>query len=132
MTPPPTPQPRFSVRMDARLDGETRTTLDQLATGFCRSKAAVLREVMRWGRSHGPQGPVDGDKGRGPVHHLFVLVEAALQAQVRDAAAQAGSSMAAWLRQQLRQITRADVPASWQAGDASRRRPTGGRSHDSR
>jgi DNA invertase Pin-like site-specific DNA recombinase len=46
MSPPPTPQPRATVRMDARLDGETRTTLEALAIGFGRSNAAVLRELI--------------------------------------------------------------------------------------
>jgi hypothetical protein len=44
---------------------------------------------------------------------------------VQESATAHGVSVAAWVRQAMRQVTLADFPASWRAGD------TGTRSHDS-
>jgi predicted DNA-binding protein len=128
----PRRQPRASIRMDARLDTMTRAKLEELATTFHRSRAAVLREVMRWGLGRGPVGKPERDDPQGPFHPLFFEVKAALHQQVGEAARGAGMDVAPWLRHLLREITVADFPASWRAGGPARRPPKGGRSHDSR
>jgi hypothetical protein len=133
----PAGPPRRRIRMDARLDTTTRAIREDLATQLHRSRAAVLRQVMLWGLSREQTGPVDHDNAQGPVHHLFVMVDAELHQRVRDTAKAAGLDVAPWLRHLLRVVTRADFPASWQR--AAQRVPTidpaGGavrRSHDSR
>jgi hypothetical protein len=125
-------QPRASIRMDARLDTMTRAKLEDLATQFHRSHAAVLRQVMCWGLSCMPSGQVSRDHIQGPVRHLFFVVESELHQRVRAAAEAAGANVAPWLRHMLREITAVDFPPSWRAGDAPRQRILGGRSHDSR
>ncbi len=42
-------QPRFSVRLDARLDAITRAKSEELVASFQKSRVAVLRQVMGWG-----------------------------------------------------------------------------------
>jgi hypothetical protein len=116
--------------MDARLDAVTRAKLEELATTFHRSRAAVLREVMRWGLSPGPVGKSGRDDAHGPFHSLFFEGTDALHQQVGKAARRTGMDGAPWLRHLLRHITVEDFPASWGAGDAPRRGTTGGRSHD--
>jgi predicted transcriptional regulator len=118
--------------MDARLDTLTRAKLEELANQFHRSRAAVLRQVMRWGLSREPSGRVNRDEARDLGRHLFFLVESKLHQQVRKAAEADGVDVARWLRHLLRAITAIDFPASWRAGDAPRRGTTGGRSHNSR
>jgi predicted transcriptional regulator len=54
-----------------------------------------------------------------------MLVGPDLLQQVQEAAEAHGVSVAAWLRQAMRQVTLADFPASWRAGDIAPR------SHDS-
>jgi hypothetical protein len=53
------PEPRPSIRMDARLDPTTRTKVDDLAQHFHRPRAAVLCQIMQWGLSHELPGPLD-------------------------------------------------------------------------
>jgi hypothetical protein len=124
-------QPRPRLRMDARLDRRTRATREELATEFHRSRAAMLRQVMRWGLSREPSGHVNRDDTQGPVRYLFFIVESELHQQVRQVAEAAGGEVAPWLRHMLREITVEDFPASWRAGDAPRQGSIGGRSHDS-
>jgi predicted transcriptional regulator len=129
---PPEPQSRRSVRMDAGLDTQTRAKLEGLATAFHRSRAAVLRQVIRWGLERKMAGPVDGGKAPGPSRGPFLLIDSALHQQVQEAAKAAGVNVAPWMRHLMRQIRRSDFPQSWRAGQAGRRHPTGQRSHDSR
>jgi predicted DNA-binding protein len=112
--------------MDARLDARTRAKVDDLATRFHQSRAAVVRHIMSWGLNHGWPTPWDQDASHGPVCHLYVYVDAALQKHVAKAATAAGGTIAAWVRQMVRQITLTDFPASWQEARAE------ARSHDSR
>jgi predicted transcriptional regulator len=123
-------RPRRSVRMDAALDQKTRAKLEDLATAFHRSRAAVLRQVMRWGLGREPAGPID-DTDPSPVQHLFSLVDAALHQQVRAAAKDAGVDVAPWVRHRMCQITRRNFPKSWQAR-TTEGKATAQRSHDSR
>ena len=123
--------PRRSVRMDAGLDASTREKLEHLATQFSQSRAAVLRQVMRWGLRQEPAGAID-DTAPSPVQHLFFSVDTALHQQVKAAARAAGVDVAPWLRQMMRQITTEDFPKSWQARTTERRNATDQRSHDSR
>jgi hypothetical protein len=108
------PKPRFSIRIDARLDPSTRAKVDELATRFHQPRAVVLCHIMHWGLSHGDtlacaQGDVEG-----PVCHLSLYVPSGLHAQVQEAAIAAGVKAAPWLRRMVRQITIQDFPASWQ------------------
>jgi predicted transcriptional regulator len=56
---------------------------------------------------------------------LSMLLEPELLQQMQEAAAVYGASMAAWLREAVRRVTRDDLPDSWRTG------VIGGRSHDS-
>jgi predicted DNA-binding protein len=135
MNPPPDHNsrvPRSTVRMDARLDAMMRAKLEDLAAAFHRSRAAVLREVMQWGLGRGPVRKPQRDDTHGPFRSLFFEVKADLHQQVGEAARAVGMDVAPWLRHLLREITVADFPASWRAGDVPCRRTRGGRSHDSR
>ena len=128
---PPDPQPRRSIRMDAGLDAQTRAKLEDLATQFGRSRAAVLRHVMDWGLRRKHPGPID-DTTSNPVQHLFFIVGPELHRQVKDAAQSAGVDVAPWMRHMMRRVTTADFPESWRAGKINGRKPEGQRSHDSR
>jgi predicted transcriptional regulator len=127
---PPRP-PRRSVRMDAGLDASTREKLEHLATQFRQSRAAVLRQVMRWGLRRKSPGAIDDTAPR-LAQHLFFIVDAALHQQVKDTAKAAGVDVAPWLRHLMRQVTKADFPKNWQARRTERLTPTAPRSHDSR
>jgi hypothetical protein len=123
--------------MDARLDPMRRATLEDLVTHFHRSRAAVLREVMRWGLDREETGPFDQREAQGPIQHLFLSVDVEIHQQVRDAAKAAGLDVAPRLRHLLRVVTRADFPASWQGGaqhvpTIDRAGRAARRSHDSR
>jgi predicted DNA-binding protein len=126
---PRAPQPRRSIRMDAGLDTQTRAKLDDLATQFSQSRAAVLRHVMRWGL--GQKGPIATGVPR-RITSFFFMVDAALHQQMREAAQSAGGDVAPWVRHMMRQIREEDFPQSWQARTRDRQTPTGQRSHDSR
>jgi predicted transcriptional regulator len=113
-------------RMDARLDADTRQKVDDLAIHFGRTRAAVLRHIIRWGLDRG--AIVIGDQGhvQGPVRHLYVYVDTDLYDAVQKAAAATGGHIAAWLRDMIRRVTMADFPKSWQEARVE------ARSHDSR
>jgi hypothetical protein len=117
-------EPRASIRIDARLDPMMRVKVEDLAARFHQTRAAVLRYIMHWGLRHGRTTPSDENLSNGPVRHLYPNVDVVLQEQVETAAA--GGSIAAWVRQMVRQITLADFPESWQEAHAE------ARSHDSR
>jgi hypothetical protein len=123
MHPLPEPQPRqrrYSVRCQARLDAETQAKLVVLTKTFHRKHAQILRQVMRWALAHTEGWTIDPSiPDRTYLVHM--LVEPELLRQVQDAAAAHGVSVAAWLRHALRQVTLADFPASWRAGDIATR-----------
>jgi hypothetical protein len=47
----PPQQPRYSVRGQAYLDGDTHAKLEELAQAFHRNHAAILSYVRQWGLS---------------------------------------------------------------------------------
>jgi predicted transcriptional regulator len=116
---------RSSVRYQARLDAETHTKLEELARTFHRKRSAILRSVMPWELTQTRGWTVDMAVP-GTVCTLSLLLEPELLQQVQEAAAVHRSTVAAWLRQAMRQIARDAFPDSWRAGE-----PTA-RSHDSR
>jgi predicted DNA-binding protein len=118
--------PRASIRMDARLDADTRQKVDNLARHFRQPRAAVVSHMMRWGLSREPGGALDQGASQGPVRHLYLYVESDLHKHVEKAAAAAGVNTAPWLRHMVRHISVADFPASWLEGQADER------SHESR
>lgn len=59
------------------------------------------------------------------MHHVHILVEPQRLQQVEAAANVHEVTVAAWLRQAMRQVTRKDFPPNWQAGELAPR------SHDS-
>jgi predicted transcriptional regulator len=63
------------------------------------------------------------------VRTVGMLLDPELLQQVQEGAAVHGATVAAWLRQAMRQVTLEDFPGSWQAENIQGRRP---RSHDSR
>lgn len=120
------PEPRSSIRIDARLDAPTRAKVDELATRFHQPRAAVLCHIMHWGLSCGDTFACAQGGAEGPVRHLSLYVASALYEQIERAATDAGVKTAPWLRHMVRQITIADFPSSWQE------EPPAERSHDSR
>lgn len=77
MTPVPGPQPRrrrYRARHQARLDEETQATLKELASGFHRKRAAILRYVMPWGLAQTQGWTVDPSSPDHP-HLVHVLVD---------------------------------------------------------
>jgi predicted DNA-binding protein len=118
--------PHASIRLDARLDATTRQKVDDLARHLRRPRAAVLSHIMRWGLRREPGGALDQGASQGPVHHLYLYVDADLYEAVQKAATTAGVNTAPWLRHMVRHISVADFPASWQEEQAEER------SHDSR
>jgi hypothetical protein len=127
MNPPLGSKPRerrYSVRRQARLDAEKQAKLEELASGFHRKRAVILRYVMHWGLAHTHGWTVDPSIPDRP-HLVHMLVEPELLQQVQDAADAHGASVAAWERQAMRQVTLKDFPASWRTGE------TAVRSHES-
>jgi predicted transcriptional regulator len=118
--------PRASIRMDARLDADTRQKVDDLAGHVRQPRAAVVSHMMRWGLNRAPGGALDQGASQGPVRHLYLYVDSDLYEAVRKAATTAGVTTAPWLRHMVRHIRLADFPASWEA------EPSDERSHDSR
>jgi predicted transcriptional regulator len=119
MNPPSEPQPRqrrYSVRRQARLDAETHGKMEALAKTFHRKRAAILRYVMQWGLAHTIGWTIDSSIPDRP-HLVHMLVDPELLQQVQDAADAHGASVAAWLRQAMRQVIPEDFPARWRAGD---------------
>jgi predicted transcriptional regulator len=119
------PEPRASVRMNARLDPTTRRKVDDMARHFGRPRAAVLCHIMECGLSRAQTPLLDQGASRGPVCHRYRDVASDLHARVEKAAAAAGMNIAPWLRHMVRQITMADFPATWQEARLEKR------SHDS-
>ena len=127
MTPPEATHQRrvrYSVRHQARLDVETHAKLEELAAAFHRKRSASLRYVMQWGIARTGGWTVDVAVPE-TVHMLSMLLESALLQQVQEASAAHGASMAAWVREAVRRVTRDDFPEIWRAG------VVGVRSHDS-
>jgi predicted transcriptional regulator len=120
-SPPAQPRhTRYSVRWQARLDPETHAKLEELARTFHRKRSAILRHVMQWGLRHSEGWTID----RHPVvavPPVPVLLEPELLQQMWDAAAAHHASVAAWMRQAMRNVTMADFPARWLAGETARR-----------
>jgi hypothetical protein len=80
---------------------------------------------MQWAlaRSHG--WTVDQATPDHP-HLVHMLVDPDLRQQMQDAAAAHGVSVAAWVRQAMRQVTPEDFPPSWHAvGSAARSHESG-------
>jgi hypothetical protein len=100
--------------------------VDDLATRFHQSRAAVLRHIMQWGLSRRQNIPLTQGESEGPVCHRYLYVDSELHDRVEEAATAAEVKIALWLRHMVRQITLTDFPASWQE-----ERPEE-RSHDSR
>ena len=119
------PEPRSSIRMDARLDATTRAKVDDFAKRFHQPRAAVVCHIRRWGLSREQAEMRDGGESEGPVRHLYLYVESERHARVEKADADAGVSIAPWLRSMVRQVTITDFPASWQEARSEER------SHDS-
>jgi hypothetical protein len=80
---------------------------------------------MQWGLHHSEGWTIDRSP-IGAVPPVPVLLEPELLHQVQDAAVARGVTMAAWLREGVRQVAANDFPASGRAGEPA------GRSHDSR
>jgi predicted transcriptional regulator len=115
---------RYSVRYQARLDAETHTKLEELAAAFHRKRSAILHSVMQWGLTQ-TRGWTVGMAIPGTVRTVSILLEPALLQHVQEAAAAHGTTVAAWVRHAMRQVTIEDFPASWRA------QKTTSRSHDS-
>jgi hypothetical protein len=118
MNPPLEPQPRQrrdSVRHQARLDWETHSTLE------ARGDSAVRHAV---GITHTQGWTIDPTIPDRP-HLVHMLVAPELLQHVQAAAGAYGASVAAWLRQAMRQVSLEDFPPRWRAEE------TAIRSHES-
>jgi predicted transcriptional regulator len=127
MTPPRDPQPRHvrdRVRYQARLDAETQAKLEELAAAFHRKRSAILRHAMPWGLTRTRGWTVDRAVP-GTVRTVGMRLEPELLQQVQEAAAAHGTTVAAWVRHTLQQVTIEDFLESWRLGVA------GVRSHES-
>jgi predicted transcriptional regulator len=121
--PSPTPQPRHRrdhIRWQARLDAETHAKLQALAQTFHRTQAQILRHVMPWALAHTHSWTVE-QSIPAAAHPVTLLMDPELCQQVQDTAAAHGVSVAAWVRQAMRQVTPEDFPPSWRAGDSTAR-----------
>jgi hypothetical protein len=112
--------------MDARLDQTTRQKVDDLARRFHQPRAAVVCNIMQWGLSREPPGPLTHGASPGQVRHLYLYVPSELYEHVEKAATAAGVQAAPWLRHMVRRVTIEDLPALWQEATPTER------SHDSR
>ena len=125
MHPRPEPQPRqrrYHVRHQVRLNAETHAKLEALTNTFHRKRAQILRHVMEWGLTHTHEWTVDLSIPDRP-HLVHMLMDPELLQQMQDAADAHGTSVAAWLRHAMRQVTRDDFPPSWQPAVDERRQP---------
>jgi hypothetical protein len=120
----PPQQSPYSIRRQARLDGDTHAKLEELTKAFHRKRGAILRYVLQWGLAHTQGWTLDRSAPATP-HPVTMLVEPELLRQVQAAADAYGASVAAWERHAMRQVTPEDFPASWRAGEMAPR------SHDS-
>jgi predicted HicB family RNase H-like nuclease len=125
LTPEPQPrQRRYSVRYQARLDAELHGKLANLAKTLRRKRGQILRHVMQWGIPRSG-GWIVEQSIPASSHQVPMLLEPTLGQQVQAAAAAHGTSVAAWVRQAMREVTLEDFPKSWRAGEKT------SRSHDS-
>jgi len=125
---PPPRHVRYSLRRQVRLDTETHAKLDELAKTFHRKRAQILRYVMQWGLAHTYGWTINPSISDRP-HMVHMLVARELCQQVQDAAAAHEVSMAAWLRQVMRQVNPEDFPVSWRAGEVASRSHKSGYFH---
>src|SRR5262245_37127490 len=107
---------RDRVRYQARLDAETHTKLEELASSCHRTRGAVLRHILQWGLTQTHGWIIDTSP---PVtrYTLHLLLDPTLLQQVQEAAAAHGTRMAAWVREAVRRVTPEDLPASWRTED---------------
>jgi hypothetical protein len=120
---PPEPQPpqrRYSVRQQPRLDAETCAKLGASATAFQKKRAQILRHVTQWGLTHMQRWTVDPSIPDRP-HLVHLLVDHELYQQVQEASDSYGTSVSAWLRHAMRQVTIEDFPENWCAGATTMR-----------
>jgi predicted transcriptional regulator len=118
MNPPSGPHPRqrrYRVRQQARLDAETFAKLEELAAAFHRKRAQILRYVRQWGLDHRTAWTIDPSIPDHP-HLVHMLVEPDLLQHVQEAAENHSVTVAAWLRQAMRQVTLEEFSASWREG----------------
>jgi predicted DNA-binding protein len=118
------PPIRYSARYEARLDVETHAKLKALAATFHRKRSAILRCLMQWGLTQTRSWTID-TAAPVTVHPLSLLLEPHLLQHVQEAASARGATVAAWVRQVMREVRSDDFPASWRTGVVV------GRSHDS-
>ena len=107
---------RYSVRHQARLDAETHAKLEEFARTSPRKRLDILRYVMQWGLTQ-TGGSTVNMADPSTVRTVDMLLEPELLQQVQEAAAAHGATIAAWLRQAMRQVTIEDFPESWRAGE---------------
>jgi hypothetical protein len=79
---------------------------------------------MQWGLTQ-VQGSTIDQGAPASVHLVYILLEPELLQQVQGSAAAHSTTVAAWVRHAMRQVTLDDFPESWRAGE------TAPRSHDS-
>jgi predicted DNA-binding protein len=130
MNPSAVPQPRhkrYHVRWQAQLDAETHATLEALAKTFHRKRAQILRHVMPWALARMQRWTIAPSIPDRP-HLVHMLVDPELCQRVQDAAAH-GVSVAAWVRQAMRQVTPEDFPPSWRAEASAARSHESGDFH---
>src|SRR4051812_45359117 len=71
---------------------------------------------MQWGLTQTREWTVDRTVP-GTVHTVAMLLEPNLLQQVQNAAVAHGTTVAAWVRHAIRQVTIEDFPESWRAGE---------------
>jgi hypothetical protein len=74
----------------------------------------------------GQDGTLTRRRVSSPVHSLVVCLAPAVRSKVHTTARAAGSDASAWVCHLQHQVSLADLPATWQVGEAD------ARSHDSR
>jgi hypothetical protein len=106
---------RYTARLEVHLDQATQTTIKRFVTAFRRSRAAVLRQVLEWGLTHGQGWTLDRHRPLSRAQRVSLRLEPEQRERVEDAATTAGGDISAWLRHAVQRVTVADFPASWQA-----------------
>ena len=117
---------RFSIRWQARLDPDTYAKLHELAQRLHRKQAQILRHVMMWALDHPHTWSPDHQRPDS-TRLVHMLIDPELCQRVQDVAGGQSVSVAAWVRQAMRHMTREDFPASGRAGGLSRRSHESGR-----
>jgi hypothetical protein len=115
MHPPPEPRPPVAIASAAELAWTRRRTPSRRGwpTPFIGS-AQILRYVMQWGLAHTTGWTID-PSSPDRAHLVRMLVNSELLQEVRDAADAHRTSVAAWGRHAMQQVSIEDVPASWRA-----------------